>query len=94
MRCIRLLHEWEVGEKKLVVRVDAKTKQLLDNYKVSSVSVCACVSVPVRVSASACDFSELTEFWRCTGQSFSTFGSFLKKNDFISHYFPLYLPFP
>lgn len=33
MRCIRLLHDWEIGDKKLVVRVDAKTKQLLDNYK-------------------------------------------------------------
>ena len=34
MRCIRLLHDWEIGDKKLVVKVDAKTKQLLDNYKV------------------------------------------------------------
>lgn len=35
MRCIRLLHEWEIGDKKIVVRVDAKTKQLLENYKKS-----------------------------------------------------------
>ena len=34
MRCIRLLHDMEIGEKKLVVKVDAKTKQLLENYKV------------------------------------------------------------
>ena len=36
MRCIRLLHEWEIGDKKIVVRVDAKTKQLLENYKVET----------------------------------------------------------
>ena len=33
LRAIRLLHDMEVGEKKLVVKVDAKTKIILDNYK-------------------------------------------------------------
>ncbi|XP_074646948.1 RNA-binding protein 25-like isoform X2 [Tubulanus polymorphus] len=32
-RCIRLLNEWQICEKKLVVKVDAKTKALLDEYK-------------------------------------------------------------
>ena len=33
LRAIRLLHDLEIGEKKLVVKVDAKTKVVLDNYK-------------------------------------------------------------
>lgn len=33
LRAIRLLHDWEVGDKKLVVKVDAKTKEKLDEYK-------------------------------------------------------------
>ncbi len=33
LRSIRLLHDLEIGEKKLVVKVDAKTKVVLDNYK-------------------------------------------------------------
>lgn len=33
MRAIRILHEWEIGDKKLVVKVDAKTKEKLDEYK-------------------------------------------------------------
>ena len=32
MRAIRLLHEFEIADKKLVVKVDAKTKEKLDNY--------------------------------------------------------------
>lgn len=32
LRCMRLLNEWEIAEKKLVVKVDAKTKTLLDEY--------------------------------------------------------------
>uniref|UniRef100_A0A131YC68 RNA-binding protein 25 n=1 Tax=Rhipicephalus appendiculatus TaxID=34631 RepID=A0A131YC68_RHIAP len=35
MRAIRILHEWEIGDKKLVVKVDAKTKEKLDEYKAS-----------------------------------------------------------
>ncbi|XP_005106351.1 RNA-binding protein 25 isoform X2 [Aplysia californica] len=33
LRCIRLLNEWQISEKKLVVKVDAKTKTLLDEYR-------------------------------------------------------------
>ncbi|XP_014772566.1 RNA-binding protein 25 [Octopus bimaculoides] len=33
LRCIRLLNEWQINDKKLVVKVDAKTKALLDEYK-------------------------------------------------------------
>ena len=33
LRAIRLLHDMEVGTKKLVVKVDAKTKVLLDQFK-------------------------------------------------------------
>jgi RNA-binding protein 25 len=33
LRCIRLLNEWRIADKELVVKVDAKTKQLLDEYK-------------------------------------------------------------
>jgi len=32
MRAIRLLHEFEIADKKLVVKVDAKTKEKLDDY--------------------------------------------------------------
>ena len=32
LRAIRLLHDFNVGEKKLVVKVDAKTKTTLDEY--------------------------------------------------------------
>ncbi|XP_046400942.1 RNA-binding protein 25-like isoform X1 [Ischnura elegans] len=34
LRAVRLLHDLEIGGKKLVVKVDAKTKLVLDNYKV------------------------------------------------------------
>lgn len=33
LRAIRLLHDLEIGDKKLVVKVDAKTKLILDTYK-------------------------------------------------------------
>ena len=33
LRAIRILHDFNVGDKKLVVKVDAKTKTLLDEYK-------------------------------------------------------------
>ncbi|XP_064600108.1 RNA-binding protein 25-like isoform X2 [Liolophura sinensis] len=33
LRCIRLLNEWAIADKKLVVKVDAKTKTLLDDYR-------------------------------------------------------------
>ena len=33
LKAIRLLHDNEVGEKKLVVKVDSKTKHVLDDYK-------------------------------------------------------------
>ncbi|CAF2819489.1 unnamed protein product [Rotaria sp. Silwood2] len=33
LRCIRLLNGWQIQDKKLVVKVDAKTKALLDEYK-------------------------------------------------------------
>lgn len=33
LRAIRLLHDMEIGNKKLVVKVDAKTKTVLDEYK-------------------------------------------------------------
>ena len=32
MRAIRLLHEFEIADKKLIVRVDAKTQEKLDEY--------------------------------------------------------------
>lgn len=33
LRAMRILHEWEIADKKLVVKVDAKTKAQLDEYK-------------------------------------------------------------
>jgi RNA recognition motif-containing protein len=33
LRAVRLLHDFEIGGKKLVVKVDAKTKVVLDEYK-------------------------------------------------------------
>jgi len=33
LRCIRLLNEWQIADKKLVVKVDAKTKTQLEEYK-------------------------------------------------------------
>ncbi|ESO91992.1 hypothetical protein LOTGIDRAFT_217154 [Lottia gigantea] len=33
LRCIRLLNDWYIPDKKLVVKVDAKTKTLLDDYR-------------------------------------------------------------
>lgn len=32
MRAIRILHEFEIADKKLVVKTDAKEKERLDNY--------------------------------------------------------------
>jgi len=37
LRAIRLLHDLEIGDKKLVVKVDAKTKLILDNYKAEKI---------------------------------------------------------
>ena len=33
LRAIRILHDWEIADKKLVVKVDAKTKDVLDDFK-------------------------------------------------------------
>ena len=33
LRAIRLLHDWEIGDKALVVKVDSKTKGVLDDYR-------------------------------------------------------------
>lgn len=33
LRAVRLLHDLEVGDKKLVVKVDAKTSNLLEEFK-------------------------------------------------------------
>ena len=33
LRAVRLLHDMEIGNKKLVVKVDAKTKVVLDQFK-------------------------------------------------------------
>ncbi|KAK7068830.1 putative RNA-binding protein 25, partial [Halocaridina rubra] len=33
LRAIRLLHDYEIADKKLVVKADAKTKEVLDEYK-------------------------------------------------------------
>merc|ERR1719420_36194 len=33
LRAIRILHDWEIADKKLVVKVDAKTKDVLEDYK-------------------------------------------------------------
>jgi len=33
LRCIRLLNDWHISRKNLVVKVDAKTKTLLDEYR-------------------------------------------------------------
>ena len=33
LRAIRLLHDYEIADRKLVVKADAKTKQLIDEYK-------------------------------------------------------------
>merc|ERR1719323_1241590 len=37
LRAIRILHDWEIGDKKLVVKVDAKTKGVLDEYRNSRI---------------------------------------------------------
>jgi len=37
LRAIRLLHDLEIGDKKLVVKVDARTQLTLDNYKAEKV---------------------------------------------------------
>lgn len=41
MRAVRLLHDLEVAGKKLVAKVDAKNKLLLDNYKEEEVQASA-----------------------------------------------------
>lgn len=33
MRAIRLLHDFEIADKKLIVRVDAKTQEKLNEYR-------------------------------------------------------------
>ena len=33
LRAIRILHDWEIADKKLVVKVDAKTKDVLEDFK-------------------------------------------------------------
>lgn len=33
LRAIRLLHEMEIGNRKLVVKVDAKAQEVLEEYK-------------------------------------------------------------
>lgn len=38
LRAMRLLHDYELGEKKLVVKVDAKTKEKLDEYKATKLA--------------------------------------------------------
>lgn len=35
LRALRLLHDLQIGEKKLLVKVDAKTKAQLDEWKAS-----------------------------------------------------------
>ncbi|CAD5121807.1 DgyrCDS10279 [Dimorphilus gyrociliatus] len=35
LRCMRLLNKWQIGDKQLVVKVDTKTKELLDKYTIS-----------------------------------------------------------
>jgi len=35
LRAIRILHDWEIADKKLVVKVDPKAKTQLDEYKAS-----------------------------------------------------------
>lgn len=47
LRALRLLHELQVGDKNLLVKVDAKTKAQLDEWKAkkkssNGVSVCVC----------------------------------------------------
>lgn len=39
LRAIRILHDMEIGNKKLVVKVDAKTKVVLDQFKGSFAQV-------------------------------------------------------
>lgn len=46
LRAIRLLHDYEIAEKKLVVKVDAKTKEKLDNYAKESESKASDESKP------------------------------------------------
>lgn len=41
LRALRLLHELQVGEKKLLVKVDAKTKAQLDEWKAKKKSTSA-----------------------------------------------------
>ena len=33
LRAIRITHDWEIADKRLVVKVDAKTKNVLEDYK-------------------------------------------------------------
>jgi RNA recognition motif-containing protein len=44
LRAIRLLHDMDLGGKKLVVKVDAKTKTVLDEYKGTRISAITAVS--------------------------------------------------
>ncbi|XP_055943656.1 RNA-binding protein 25-like isoform X2 [Argiope bruennichi] len=38
LRAMRILHDYELGDRKLVVKVDGKTKEKLDEYKASKLS--------------------------------------------------------
>lgn len=63
MRALRLLHELQIGDKNLLVKVDAKTKAQLDEWKAkkrTANGVCICflkllvmslISVPVFVAS-------------------------------------------
>jgi len=47
LRAIRILHDWEVGDKKLVVKVDAKTKDVLDDYRKQRIRAITGKSPPI-----------------------------------------------
>lgn len=49
MRALRLLHDLQIGDKNLLVKVDAKTKAQLDEWKAKKKTVngvCACILLP------------------------------------------------
>ena len=48
LRAVRLLHDLMVGEKRLVAKVDAKTKTVLDEYK--GETICLNVRYVIRIA--------------------------------------------
>lgn len=59
LRSLRLLHELQIGEKKLLVKVDAKTKAQLDEWKAKKKSTSE--------NGVSVTFSGIFDRWFCGG---------------------------